>query len=193
MLVSTLDQHDLFFVINFFQFDFDYFARSRGHIAPDERGLDGQFAVTTIDQHQQLHATRTPMVEERIHRGADGATGVQHVVYEDDVATCNIKADFAGVYDGPYIMRGEIVAIETYIEHAHGHGSSFDAADQRGQPRCQRHPSTLDADQADMLTAIVFLGDLVISVVTSNWSATHRIDSMLGSFLLELRCLIHAY
>ena len=59
---------------------------SRGlHHAADVAGLDGQLAVAAVDEHQQLHARRAAVVEQRVQRGAHGAAGVEHVVHEDDV------------------------------------------------------------------------------------------------------------
>ena len=55
------------------------------HGAADVARFDGQLAVAAVDQHQQLHARRAPVIEQRVERGADRAAGVQHVVHQDDV------------------------------------------------------------------------------------------------------------
>ena len=59
--------------------------------AADEPGFDGQFAMAAVDQHQQLHARRAAVVEQRVERRADGAAGVQHVVHQDDVLALHAK------------------------------------------------------------------------------------------------------
>src|SRR5688572_18031024 len=58
----------------------------RGRQAHARRGevrLDRQFAPAAIHQHRQRDAGRSPIVEQLIDHGADGATGVEHVVEED--------------------------------------------------------------------------------------------------------------
>ena len=47
---------------------------SRGlHRAADEARLDRQLAMAAVDQHQQLHARRPAVIEQRVQRGANGA------------------------------------------------------------------------------------------------------------------------
>ena len=70
---------------------------SRGlHHAADEARFDGQLAMAAVDQHQQLHARRAAVVEQRVERGADGAAGVEHVVHQDDVFALHRKRDLGG-------------------------------------------------------------------------------------------------
>ena len=70
---------------------------SRGlHHAPDEAGLDGQLAMAAVDQHQQLHARRAAVIEQRVERRADGAAGVEHVVHQDDVLALHREGDLGG-------------------------------------------------------------------------------------------------
>ena len=54
-------------------------------LAPDAVGaLRDALAVTPIDQHGQPHGARAPEVGEGIERGADGPTGIEDVVHQDD-------------------------------------------------------------------------------------------------------------
>src|SRR5277367_517845 len=84
--VDLLDQQHLFVVIDFAQFHFDDFTTRGLHLASYEAGFNGQFAMTAIDQRQQLHATGAAMTEERVESGPDGTTCIQHVIDQNDVA-----------------------------------------------------------------------------------------------------------
>src|SRR5450631_501041 len=84
-LPGPLAHEDLLHTVDFLELDFDNFNIGGLHLAPDEARLDGQFAVSAVDQHQQLYAGRPTVVEQRVQRGPDGAAGVEHVVHQDDV------------------------------------------------------------------------------------------------------------
>ena len=88
------------------------------HGAADEPGFDRQLAVAAIDQHQQLHARRAAVIEQRVERGADGAAGVEHVIHQDDVLALHGKRDLGGADDRLDIDRGQIVAIQIDVEDA---------------------------------------------------------------------------
>ncbi len=88
---------------------------SRGlHRAADECGFDRQFAMAAVDQHQQLHARRAAVIEQRVERGADGAAGVEHVVHQDDVFARDIENGISvALTTGLMSDGGEIVAVES--------------------------------------------------------------------------------
>jgi hypothetical protein len=128
---------------------------------PTKAGLDRQLAMAAVDQHQQLYAPRPAVVKERVQRRAYGSAGVENIVDQNDVAAGDIEADGAGNDDGANIAGGKVVAVEVDIENAGIDRRFLDTADQVTQPLRQGHPATLDADQPQVLTAIVFLDDLV--------------------------------
>src|SRR5438876_801749 len=64
---------------------------SRGrHVLADEIGLDRQLAMSTIDEDRKLDRAWAAIVHEGVQRGADGASGVEHVVDEDDVGAVDV-------------------------------------------------------------------------------------------------------
>jgi hypothetical protein len=90
---APFHQQHLFHAVDLLELHFDDFDVGGLHHAADEARLDGQLAVAAVDQHQQLHARRPAVVEQRVERGADGAAGVQHVVHQDDVLALHAKTE----------------------------------------------------------------------------------------------------
>ena len=70
---DLLHQQHLFHAVDLLELHFDDLDVGGLHRAADEARLDRQFAVAAIDQHQQLHARRTAVVEQRVERGANRA------------------------------------------------------------------------------------------------------------------------
>ena len=66
-----------------------------------------------------------------------------------------------GVTVGPRPVGRKIVAVKADVEHARIHRMLLDLRDQRAQPLGQRNAAALDADQPDVVAAIVLFDDLV--------------------------------
>src|SRR3989338_5075624 len=60
---------------------------------PDHLRLHRQFASAAIHQHCQRDFRRAAVVEQFIHRGANGAAGIEHIVHQDDMAALHVKRD----------------------------------------------------------------------------------------------------
>ena len=160
-LSDAFDEKDLFLRVDFAELDFDDFAGAGLDVAPDEGGVDGKFAMAAVDEDEELNALRTAVGEERIKSGANSSAGVEHIIDEDDVAAVDVEADFALIDDGARAGGGEIVAVELDIEHAGVDGLMLDVADEFGQALGERHAATLDADEAEIFCAIIFLDDFM--------------------------------
>ena len=117
-LFVAFDQDHLLVVVDLPQLDLDDLAGCGLHVPADETGLDGQLAMTAVDQHQQLYAPRTAMVKERVQRRAYGSAGVENIVDQNDVAPGNVEADGAGNDDRPNIAGGKVVAVEVDVENS---------------------------------------------------------------------------
>ena len=63
--------------------DADHLGARGGHVLAHVVGADGQLAVAAIDQHRQPDRGRPALVDQRVHRRAHGAAGVEHVVDDD--------------------------------------------------------------------------------------------------------------
>ena len=101
------------------------------------------------------------MIEQRVQRGARGASGVEHVVHQDDVLVLDVELHLALAHFGPVADGGEVVAIEGDVERADGHFGLLDAAQDLRQALRQRHAAAHDADQPEIVDAVVLLDDLV--------------------------------
>ncbi len=81
---------------------------------------DGQLAAAAIDQHRQIDARRTAEVEQLVHRCADGATGVQHVVDEQHGLIGDGHGQRGAIGAGVQTAGGEVVAVKGRRHHAVG-------------------------------------------------------------------------
>ena len=149
MLVDLLELH------------FDDFVVGGLHHAPDELGFDGQLAVAAVDQHQQVHARRAAVIEQRIERGADGAARVQHVVHQDDVLAVHRKRNLGGADHRLDVDRAEVVAIEIDVEDADRHCCAFPGLRSSCQPLRQRNAAAADADEGEPIQVLGLFQDFV--------------------------------
>src|SRR5581483_7826116 len=154
------EQH-LLGVINLLELDLDDLAAACGHDLAHIGGLNGQLAMTAVNEHSQLHAARTAMIEERIQRSADGAAGIKHVVADDDIAAFDLEANGAGGDDGTDAGSGKIVAVELDVEHARFDRSLFDGRDELAEPLGERNSAALDADEGQVGAAVALFHDFV--------------------------------
>ena len=56
--------------------------------------------MPSVDEHGELHAVGSPVVEQRVDRGADRAAGVEHVVDEHHRSPLERKVELGAVDDG---------------------------------------------------------------------------------------------
>ena len=94
-------------------------ARGRQVLA-DVVGPDRQLAVAAVGQHRQLHPLRAPVVEERVDRGAHGASRVEDVVDQDHRHAVDREVDLRGVDDrlARGVAHADVVAVEADVELA---------------------------------------------------------------------------
>src|ERR1039457_2627386 len=160
-LPGPLTHQDLFHAIDLLELDFNDLDIAGLHLAPDEARLDRQFAVSAVDQHQQLHPGRAAVVEQRVQRGADGAAGVQHVVHQDDILTRHGKRNLRRAHHRLDVHRAQIVAIQVDVEDAHRDFPVFQALDLRRKPLRQRNAAAPDANKGELIQIFRLLQDLV--------------------------------
>ncbi len=124
-------------------------------------GPDRQLAVTAVDEHGQADRLRPPEVDERVHRGADRPSRVQHVVDEDDGPPVDARRQLRALDHGLLRDQREVVAIEGDVERPDRHLCPLVLEDRRGDPPRERHAATLDADQQQAVRARLLLDDLM--------------------------------
>ena len=187
---DALHNQNLFRAVDLVELDLDNLLPGGLHHAAHEAGLDRQLAVSAVDQHQQLHAIRAAMVEERIERRARGAAGVEHVIDQHDIAAVHIEADLRRVHHGADIVRGEVIAIELDVELPHVYRLLLNGFDQCCQALRQRNTPALDPDQAQPLAAMVFLDNLVSQTDQRAFDLGRRKDA---SLFAEACCVFHSH
>src|SRR5271157_3744734 len=160
-LIQALDQQHLVFVVYLMELHFNDLAAAGGHTFADVRGLDGQFAMAAVNEHGQLHAARTAVVEERVERGPDRPAGVEHIVAKHYVAAVDFNADGPWRDYRTHAGCGQIVAVELNIEQARIDRMLLDAGNESAQPLGQRNAAALDAYQRQVFAAIALFNNLV--------------------------------
>ena len=109
----------------------------------------------------ELDAARAAMVEERVQRGTNGAAGVEHIVDQHDIARVHIKADGARLHHRPYVVRGEIVAVEADVDVADRQVGAGQLTEERVEAAGQDGTASVDADDGEPRGLRVLLGDLM--------------------------------
>ena len=119
--------------------------------------------MAPIDEDRELDALRTPVVEQRVDRGAHGPAREQDVVDEHDRSLLEVEVEMRGVDDGlgAGLARLEVVAVEGDVEVAERHLRAAQLADQGVKAGGQDGAAGVDPDQRDTLIAGVLLDDLV--------------------------------
>ena len=80
--------------------------------------LDGQFAPAALDETGEHHGSRPAVVEDFIERGADGASGVQHVIHQDQMPILDVHRQVRGADLRVHADTREVVAVERDVERA---------------------------------------------------------------------------
>src|SRR5215813_14969889 len=123
-LLYLLHHQHFFGVVDLREFDLDYFPHGGLDISSDEGGFDGQFAVSAIDEHAQLHARRAAVGQERFQRCSSRTTGKEHIIDDHDVLIFDGHAEVGMLDYGRRPNGGEVVAIESYVESSDGKRST---------------------------------------------------------------------
>ena len=161
LAVDEFHKNDLFVIVDLAEFDFDDFAAGGGDGAAYVLGLDGKFAVASVDEDEELDGFGASVVEEGVEGGADRSAGEENIVHEDDVATGDVEADVTFFDHRAYVAGGEVVAVEADVEDAGVDGMALNGADDFGDALGDGNAAALDADQAQIGSAVIALNDLV--------------------------------
>src|SRR5260370_30239300 len=103
-----IDRNSVLAVL-FAQQDAHAFGAAGGKVATDEVGPHRKLAVSAIHEHSQLHRARAADVAEGVEGGADGSSGVEDVVDEDD--DLPVEVGHVGSFDRAGGLAGEVVAV----------------------------------------------------------------------------------
>jgi len=117
--------------------------------------------VTAIDQHRETDRARSAVVDERVHGGADGASGEQHVIHEDDDLVVDGEVERRLADDRRVADAREVVAVERDVERTEWDGRVLVRADRVAKPDGQDVAARADTDDGEAGEFAVAFDDLV--------------------------------
>ena len=135
-------------------------ARPGGQVLAHEVGPDRQLAVAAVDQDRELHRAWAAELGERVERGADGAAGEEHVVDQHHDPPADVDGDLGGA-ERRDRAEADVVAVEGDVERADRDLTAFELLDGGGQAAGDRGPAGVEADEDEVVGAVVALDDLV--------------------------------
>src|SRR5688572_21258539 len=158
-LLRLFDDHPILAVV-LAQPDRDALALGRGQVLADEIRTDRKLSVTPIDQDRELNHSWSSQIDQRVERGPDRPSRVEHVVHQDDGLVLDRERD-VGAADHRGAAHVEVVPVEGDVERADRHRGPVDGRDLGGQPLGERHAAGPQADEGELLGAAVLFEDLV--------------------------------
>ena len=133
----------------------------RGEVLADVVGADRQLAVAAVDEDREPHGAGPAELGERVEGGADRATGVEHVVDEDDDLVVDATGGDARAVRRAHRVAAQVVAVERDVELADGDRRPLDLLDARRETARERDAARGDAEEDEPLAALVAFEDLV--------------------------------
>ena len=130
-------------------------------VRPINLGLDRQFAVSAIDQHEKLHARRAAVIEER----SSAARMVRPVYSTSSIRIMSLPSTENGISvaltTGLISDRAQIVAIQIDIQNSDRNLAIFQSLDFRGQPLRHGHAAAPNADERELIEILGLLQNLM--------------------------------
>ena len=79
-----LMQPDDVIAVNLLDMYLDGFPITSRHIFPYISRLNRQFSMAAVHQYRKLYCTRTVKINHGVHGGAHCASGIKHIVYQNN-------------------------------------------------------------------------------------------------------------
>jgi hypothetical protein len=117
--------------------------------------------MTSVDEHREPDRAGTPIVDERVHRGADRATGEEHIVHENDDASVDRERDLRLADHRRVADAGQIVAVERDVDRAEGNVHTVVRPDRRLNAGGKRVAARANTDDGQGGEVAVALDDLM--------------------------------
>src|SRR5437667_4912599 len=184
MLTSSPFDHDLVHAVRLGESDLNLLAARGGDVLADVVGADRKLAMTPVDEDRELDRLRPSEVDERVHSGADGPAGEEHVVDEKDALALDGERDVRPVDHRILNAPVEVVAVERDVDDAERDGrTGLDLADGLADALREVHAARADADQRQVLGPLVVLEDLVRDADQGALDAerVHHLPSAVGA------------
>jgi hypothetical protein len=99
--------------------------------------------------------------KQRVHSGADGASGEENVVDENDALVLDIEADVGFLHERLGSKRGKVVAVEGDVQCSDGNRRALHALDDFREPLGDRDTAPADSHQAQPFDASIFLDNFM--------------------------------
>ena len=111
--------------------------------------------MTAIDQHSQLYALGASSVRDGFDGGTHGASGVQHIVHDDDGRACNTRIEI-----GQRSVRARhVIAPRRNVQLEHRRCLAFDLAQLGSNALRQIDTACFHTGEQQVLRALVFFHD----------------------------------
>jgi hypothetical protein len=130
-------------------------------VFPDEVGADRQLAMPSINEDGQPDGARTTVVDESVHRRADGSAGEEHIVDQDHHATVHRERDLRLTNDRRVADAGQVVAVQRDVYRTERDVDAFVRPDCRLDARRERVTARANTDDGEMGKIPIALDDLV--------------------------------
>jgi len=160
-LRDAVNEHDALLVVHLGQAHFNNLRVGGLHRAPNKLRLDGHLAMPAVHQHAKLHAPRAPKIKQAVHRGADGAAGIEDIVHQHQVHVVHGKGNVRSLKNGLRRNFGEIVAVKSDVQRPDSHFRPVYPAYPFRDALRQRDPAPANSDQHEIFRAAIALDDLV--------------------------------
>ena len=102
--------------------------------------------MAAVDEHGEHHRLWTPEVDESVHRRADRAAGVEHVVDQNDDLVIDRLGKLRRFDHRLRRDGGQIIAIQRDVQDAEGNRMSLHRLDLFGDALAYGDAATADAD-----------------------------------------------
>ena len=132
----------------------------RGEVLAHEVGTDRQLAVAAVDEDRELDRAGPAELGERVHRGADGAARVEHVVDEHHDPAGDVDGDLGGARGG-HRAEADVVAVEGDVECADRDLEVLELRDGGGEAAGDGETPGVEAHEHHVVGTTVALHDLV--------------------------------
>ncbi len=117
--------------------------------------------MSAVDEDREADRARAAVIDERVHRGADGAPGEEHIVDEDDHAPIDGERDLRFANDGRVADARQVVAIEGDVDRAERDVHTLVRPDRCLDAGGERVTARPNADDGQKGEVTVTLDDLV--------------------------------
>jgi len=139
----------------------DVVGRRGRDVLADKVGADRELAVPPVDKDRQADGAGTAVVDERVHRGADGPAREEDIVDQDDHTSVDGERDLRFADDRRVSDSSEVVAVERDVYRAEGNVHALVRTDGRLDTGRQRVTPRANTDDGENGEVTVALDDLV--------------------------------